>query len=131
MYLIGKGADVMGPGTATVQRIDWNRDNERQMRATFNPRPRTNKGFGCLGMGCPGMGCGCGSMAGLGLFESMDPSTWGGAEWGIAALGAYAVLSMLFTTKRAVTRARAIPGERRKKRAAALRKKASELTRRK
>jgi len=61
----------------------------------------------------------------------MDYSQWGLPEWGIVALGGYMVLSTLFTTSRAVKRVRALPGERRKKRAAALRKEASELTRKK
>jgi len=34
------------------------------------------------------------STMGLGLFDSMDFTTWGVAEWGIVAVGAYLVLSL-------------------------------------
>lgn len=83
---------------------------------------------GCSGMG----GCGCGgTCGGLGLFESgMDFTAWGWPEWSIAVLGAYMLLSTVFTTGRAVGRVRALPGERRRARAARLRKEAAELTRR-
>ena len=33
--------------------------------------------------------------AGLGLFDSMDFSTWGFSEWAIAAVGAYLVISLV------------------------------------
>ena len=74
MYVIGKGADIMGPGPSLVQRTDWTSPQERQMR----------KGFGC-GKGLGGCGCG-GKCGGLGLFDSMDPSTWGWQEMAAAGV---------------------------------------------
>lgn len=71
----------------------------------------------------------CGS--GFGLFETgIDFSGWSWPEYLIAGVGVYAVLSMVFTTKRAAGRIAAIPGERRRRRAAAYRLKAAELTKR-
>ncbi|HXU76434.1 MAG TPA: hypothetical protein VN794_07690 [Methylomirabilota bacterium] len=65
----------------------------------------------------------------MGLFDSgLDFSGWGAAEWAVAAVGGYALLSTVFTTHRAARRLKAIPGERRKRKAAALRARASELT---
>jgi hypothetical protein len=55
-------------------------------------------------------------------------SSWGIAEWAVILGGAYVVGSVLFTTKRAASAVRRLPGERRKKRAAHYRKLASELT---
>jgi hypothetical protein len=121
MYVVGKGNDIMGPGTSLVQRIDWTPLQERQL----------SSGFGLRGMGCGGRGMGCACKGGLGLFDSMDFSTWGASEWAIVLVGGYMVISTIFTTKRAASRVRAIPGERRQKRAAALRREASELSKRK
>jgi hypothetical protein len=70
---------------------------------------------GMGGLGCPDCGGTCGGMNGLtmdgsGLFgtgifgtgvDYMSPSTWGIAEWGTVLLGAYAIVSMLDTTRRA------------------------------
>ena len=59
-------------------------------------------------MGC---GCGCGGHCssatnGMGQFSlympfsgGLDVTTWGWEEWAIVAVGAYAVASMVFTTK--------------------------------
>ncbi len=52
-----------------------------------------------------GGGCSCGgncgnSQFGLGLFDSMDFSTWGWMEWGAVLLGGYVLVSVLSTTKR-------------------------------
>ncbi len=94
MYLVGKGADVMGPGTSMVQRINWTPGNEAQ----------AVKGFGCA---CGGK---CGK--GLGIFEGgMNVSTWGPVEWTAVGVGAYMVLSTIFTTQRAVRRVRALPSD--------------------
>ena len=87
MYVVGKGADIMGPGTSLVQRTDWTSPQERQMR----------RGFGCAGR-CGGM---CGKCGGLGLFTSMDPTTWGWQEMAVVGIGGYMLLSTFFTTTRA------------------------------
>lgn len=65
------------------------------------------------GLGCGG-GCGCGGTcgggggrhdhAGLGLFDSMDWTTWGLGEWTAIAIGSYVLLSVIGDTKRTVTR---------------------------
>ena len=92
MYLVGKGSDVMGPGTSMVQRIDWTRDQETQLR-------NSNRG--------PGLGCPCKN--GLGLFDSgIDFTTWGPAEWAVVAVGAYAAFSLMGDTKRGYARTRRI-----------------------
>jgi hypothetical protein len=112
VYLAGNGNDVMGPGTSTVQRIAWTPGQERELA---------------------GMGCACGGRCGgLGLFESgVDVSGWGWPEWAVVIFGGYALISVLFTTKRAVATVQRLPGERRKRKAAHYRKLASELTRKK
>ena len=115
LYLPGQGHTHMGPGTSFVQRIDWTRAQENEMR----------------GFGCTACGGNCGK-CGLGLFETgFDFSGWSWPEWSVAILGGYALLSMLFTTKRAARKIASIPGERRKKKAAQYRAMASELTKRK
>jgi hypothetical protein len=45
-------------------------------------------------------------ISGLGLFDSMDFTSWGLPEWGIVAVGAYLVLSLAGDTRRGVTRVR-------------------------
>jgi hypothetical protein len=114
MYVIGKGHEHLGPGTSLVQFINWDQAQENEMR-------------GFSGLGCADCGGGC--KKGLGLFDGgMDVSTWGWPEAVAIGLGAYVLGSTVFTTGRAVSRVRAIPGERRKRRAAAYRAKAAELT---
>jgi len=142
MYLVGKGHEHMGPGTSMVQRIDWSRGDEVQMNKAMRG---IGPGLGCAGLGCAGvpefasdcrqmerykgMGCGCRGGCGLGLFDGgFDPATWGLPEWGVIAVGAYVLASTVFATGRAVRTVRAIPGERRKRKAAAYRAKALELT---
>jgi hypothetical protein len=67
----------------------------------------------------------------MGLFDSgMDFSQWSWQEWAIVVVGGYMVMSTVFTTSQGVSKVRRIPGERRKKRAAALRKEAAELSKR-
>ena len=116
MYVQGRGHEHLGPGTAMVQ---------------FAERGAFPGLGGCRcpnGMGC-GPGCGCASCQGMGLFESgLDPSGWTWMEWAIVIGGGYMVLSTIFTTKRAASRIAALPGERRKRKAARYRKLASELT---
>lgn len=63
---------------------------------------RYSSGLGCAG-GC-GCGGGCGSPSprwGMGIFDSTDFTTWGWQEWGIIAIGAYALFSMFSTSRRA------------------------------
>lgn len=43
-------------------------------------------------------------VAGLGLFDSMDFTSWGLPEWGMVAVGAYLVLSLAGDTRRGVRR---------------------------
>jgi hypothetical protein len=68
----------------------------------------------------------------LGLFDTgFDVSGWGWPEILIVVFGGYMVLSTVFQTGRAVRKVRAIPGERRKAKAARLRAEAAALTKRK
>lgn len=143
MYLMGQGHEHLGPGTSMVQRINWTQDQETQLRNAMQGR---GPGLGSVpefaadlrqmtryrGMGCACKGfAGCPCSAGLGLFETgLDLSGWGWPEYVIVGLGAYVVASTVFTTGRAVSRVRAIPGERRRARAAAYRRKAAELSKR-
>lgn len=92
-----------GPGTELVQHIDW----------------------------APGLGCDCGCKSGMGLFESgVDIAGWGWLEWGSIFAGAYMLISTVSTTHRAAKAIGAIPGQHRKRRAAAYRAKAAELSKR-
>jgi hypothetical protein len=125
MYLIGKGSDVIGPGTGMVQRIDWTQDQETQLR---NAQIGRGPGLGCVGLGCLGLGSvpefaadcrqmsrykgmGCGNQdqmpyCGLGLFDAgMDFTTWGWPEWAVVGVGIYAGLSLMGDTRRGVQRA--------------------------
>lgn len=66
------------------------------------------------GLGCASCGGGCdtGCQArGFGLFESgVDFTQWSWPEWGLVALGGYMLMSTVFTTRRAVSKARELPG---------------------
>lgn len=74
------------------------------------------------------LGLGCGCAEGLGMFDGgFNVSSWGWQEWGVIALGAYALVSMVFTTGRGVSRVRAIPGARRKRERDRLHKRLKEL----
>ena len=56
------------------------------------------------GLGCPGCGGTCGQVGvpGLGLFDSgLDVSTWGIGEWACVAGGAYLLMAMFQTTRKA------------------------------
>ena len=60
---------------------------------------------GYRGMGCPGCGGRCqglGRTRGLGLFDSMDFTTWGVGEWAVIGLGLFVLYSVFSTTKRGV-----------------------------
>jgi len=137
VYLVGQGANVMGPGTAMVQRIDWSRANETQLINALRGR---GPGLGSVPefvddrrqmSRYKGMGCGCKQGCGLGLFETgLDVSGWSWPEYALVALGGYMLMSTVFTTGRAARRIAAIPGERRKSKAKMYRLKAAELSRR-
>lgn len=64
------------------------------------PPPHLQRGIGCGGDSC---NCGgtCGGSSGIGLFDSMDFTTWGVGEWGMVALGAYLVISLFNDAGRA------------------------------
>lgn len=47
-----------------------------------------------------GLGCCAGMCGGLGLFDSMDFTTWSWPEWLTIAVGAYVLFSVVSTTKR-------------------------------
>lgn len=66
--------------------------------------PAEEMGLGHLGCGC-GCGGGAGCSQGMGqLFSSgLDLSGWGVGEWAIVAVGAYALYSIFFTSKQAVS----------------------------
>lgn len=88
-------------------------------------------GLGCLpacAKGMPvGTRCSCGT--GLGLFDSgMDYTQWGIGEYAAILGGAYLLFSVFFTTKQGVAAARALPGKRRRSKAARLRAQAKELS---
>jgi hypothetical protein len=73
------------------------------------PPPVLRSGVGDCGCGCNGAGaCGGGHHHGMGLFDSMDISTWGVGEWGIVALGLYLVGSLMGDTKRATKKIRKV-----------------------
>jgi hypothetical protein len=68
--------------------------------------PAEEMGMGKLGCGCGGACGGCGDHAhGMGqLFSSgLDLSGWGVGEWGIVAIGAFALYSVFFTSRAAAS----------------------------
>lgn len=124
MYVVGKGHEHLGPGTSLVQRINWTTGQEAQlsgMGSVFS-FPEFAGGCSAMNAGCSekGLGCGCsgkcGKGCGLGLFDSMDFTTWGVPEWGLIAVGGYLVLSMAGDTKRAVVGTRRAVRRRRSRR---------------
>jgi hypothetical protein len=72
------------------------------------PQPMMPQQYGC----CNGSGLGSFTTDGTGLLGTglfaggLDTSTWGAGEFAVLAIGAYALYSMLVTTKRGVQRAR-------------------------
>ncbi len=82
-----------------------------------------------VGLGCVTCGGGCSGLGDV-FGDSLNPANWGWQDW-LAVIGiGYTVFSLAFTSKRAISRARAIPGERRKARAAYYRKKAAAISKR-
>lgn len=67
--------------------------------------PAEEMGLGGCGCGGTCGGCGNGHAHGMGqLFSSgLDLSGWGVGEWSIVAIGAYALYSVFFTSKTAVS----------------------------
>jgi hypothetical protein len=66
------------------------------------PAPILQRGVGCGGDSCNcGGTCGGAPAAGMGLFDSMDFTTWGVGEWGTIAVGAYIVISLFNDAGRA------------------------------
>jgi hypothetical protein len=102
MYVIGKGHEHEGPGTSMVQRINWTREQENQLRLAnrhgMGYVPEFLPDYQLLTMG-RGLGCGsCSSCSGckkgMGLFDTgLDLSGWSWPEYGIAAFIAYSVFS--------------------------------------
>lgn len=90
------------------------------------PPPGMYRGLGC------GPGCGCGSCQsrGMGLFDSMSPTSWGWSEWILVAIGLYAIGSLFFQTRRGVrTVRRTVKGRKRRKTAARVKKLQAEIDR--
>ncbi len=124
MYLVGQGHDHFGPGTSMVQRINWTTGQEQQISG-MGCFPGAEMSSDCMahagtsaegemrGLGCAKCGGGCGRECGLGLFDTgfTDFASWGWPEYVVAAFGGYALLSMMFTTKRAARRVREFPGD--------------------
>jgi hypothetical protein len=80
-------------------------------------------GAGLQGLTMDGTG-----LFGTGLFSGgLDLTTYGPGEWACVVLGGYMLYSMFHTTSHAVSYAKSIPQERRRKRASKLRKKADEI----
>ncbi len=96
-------------GTALVQRV---RGLGLYLRsADASPNYGTALVQRVRGLGCAGCcskcssGSGC-DRAGLGMFDSLDFSTWGPLEWIVVGLGGFAAYSMLSTTSRGVRQVR-------------------------
>jgi hypothetical protein len=65
------------------------------------------------GLGCPGCNGRC---RGVGLFDSLDFSTWGIMEWGTIAVGAYLLLSLWSDVGRAAKTVRRTVRRRKRRR---------------
>lgn len=116
-YMIGRGHQHTGPGTSMVQ-FSLPVAGFKGMGACGSCETRASLGACCAscakGSNCSGS-CG-GGLMGLGMFESMDFTTWGLPEWAAIGVGAYLVLSLAGDTRRAATGVRKF---RRRRRAAA------------
>jgi len=60
---------------------------------------------GLKGLGCGGGACDCGGTCGghdhgMGLFDSLDPTTWGAGEFIVAGVGSYLAVSLFQDTAR-------------------------------
>ncbi len=88
---------------------------------------------GPLGLGCVECGCSSGlgeAFLGQEVFTSgLDFSQWGWREWGLTGLGAYILFSFFWAQTGFVQSAHDYRFQRRRKKAAYYRKKASELSR--
>ena len=83
-------------------------------------------------IGMNGACCSSCAHKGMGLFDSgLDFTGWGWPELLVAGLGGYMIFSTIFTTSKGVSEIRRIPGERRRRKAAILRKRAAELSKKK
>jgi len=101
--------------------------------------PATGLGAVTRGLGDCGCGGQCGGHGscltkspglgsyGLGLFDSMDFTTWGVGEWSIVAFAGFALFSMFSTTKRGVGKVKRTVRKSRKSRKSALLREASAL----
>src|ERR1700675_9919 len=110
MYLVGKGHDHDGPGTSMVQRINWTKDQERQLTWAMQGRgyrlgsdgrvPECRNDCSSMSGSCRqgyGMsGCECKS-CGMGLFESLNPQDWSLPVWTLAIGGASHILRTVFS----------------------------------
>jgi hypothetical protein len=84
-------------------------------------------GMGAYGTVRSMYGTGYGLDAGLGLFDSMDFTTWGVPEWGLIILGGYFLFSGIFTGATGVRRIKKGAKKRRTRRKRELEKEASLL----
>jgi len=74
------------------------------------------RGEGLVGLAGCGCGCGggCSENRGLGIFDSMDYTTWGWGEWGVIGVLAYTLLSFAGDTRRGYGRVRKVVRKRRR-----------------
>lgn len=62
---------------------------------------------GCNGLGCAQCGGTCGmgqtstGLFGTGLFQSLDPTTWGVGEWAVIGIGGFLAISAVNTSQTA------------------------------
>jgi hypothetical protein len=97
-YMVGRGHEHTGPGTAMIQ---------------FNLPNMAYRGMGCCGNCAPGFTCNGAGLRGLGLFDSgMDFTSWGWQEWAVVGAAGYILSSMFFTGRRAVRQVREGVGKR-------------------
>ena len=67
-------------------------------RKGVKPPPQFIAPSQTMGLGCGGGGCTCGGKCGgqgMGLFDSLNPTTWGLAEWAIVAGAAFVVVKIV------------------------------------
>lgn len=120
------------PGTELVTRIADDGLGAYVGTPTYFATPAGAAGIRGLGCGCGGSRCGRGCNCGVGYFDSgLDVSGWGWAEWLTVVGGVYVLASTVFTTSRGVRAVGRMPANRRKRKAAALRARASELSKKK
>ena len=100
MYRMTSGPQP-GIGTQLVQRSDG--VGEYIGTSTYMMTPAGQAGIRGLTGCCRGGGLGCNCNDGLGIFDTgfTDFASWGAPEFMVAAVGAYILFSVLFTTKTA------------------------------